>query len=99
MIVAVRRYARNEQSKVPDDLALAFRCRRFETLPVGQGLFDNPDWLIRKLEIAETVYDANRAYKLHNGTDAEFSERYPGYLATVINSEKLEREWLTETSG
>lgn len=53
----------------PEILALALRCRRYNTLPHSGGLLDQPPGLIDAISVALNVYDAINIHK-ERGVDA-----------------------------
>jgi len=93
MILAVRAYALGETQEMHPDLRLAFRCRRYNKLPVGTGLFDTPEWLLKKIDTALSVSDAYSAYRRKgNQSDADFGKAYPGHLNCVLSVDQMRVE-------
>lgn len=94
MILAVRAYALGESDRVPADLRLAFRCRRYQKLPVGSAIFDVPEWLLTKIDSALSVYDAYSAYqrKSPKTDDATWSLSNPGLFRVVDRVDRLKKE-------
>ena len=86
MILAVRDYALNG-GVIPETLSLEFQCRRYNKLPVGNALWDNPDWLICKMAAFGNIYDAYRLYnqKPSSLSDSEWASRYPDHAKIVFD--------------
>lgn len=68
-----------EGSSPPSELVLAWRCERWQTLPEGGGLFDQPLAVMTAMETAQFTYDAfsGRLRAAKRNRLVEWSEEHP----------------------
>ena len=76
MILAAADYGEPLTGDPPPDLALAFSCRRWGCLPEAGGLLDQPAGLIRRMSIAENVYNVLRGMA-ESDNWAEYFQKNP----------------------
>lgn len=62
MILAAADYANGVVTTPPMELQLVFDCQRWNALPAGGGVLDQPAGLLSSMGSCENVYHAYRAF-------------------------------------
>jgi hypothetical protein len=68
----------------PEILWLAFTCRNYNALPCEGAILDQPEWLLRGMNMAERVHRATSLYNQRTpGQEGKFSKMYPDEFKIV----------------
>lgn len=73
-----------ENHPQPEILWLANICRQFHALPCEGAILDQPEWLLRGMNMAERVHRSVSLYNLRKpGKEDKFAEAYPDEFKIV----------------
>jgi hypothetical protein len=90
MILAAAEYGEGNGDP-PPELELAFRCRRWNSLPESGGLNDQPAGLMQRLTVAENVYQAFSGMTTANDL-AKWSDANPHMVKILESVYNLRKE-------
>jgi hypothetical protein len=78
------------KSPAPQELRLAWYCKRFNALPEPGGILDQPAYLLDKMAMADNIHSAFTAYQ--NAKDpTAWANANPGAWELVARIEKERR--------